>query len=99
MLHEKRRERGEREVAHRIGRVFAPPPVGQGLAVTAQRGDEAIRNGHEMLESGFRSGGNPEIETACRLLMRCDICDSLGKQNPTRPSVSRKEIGQILAES
>ena len=50
-LHEEGSERGEREIPHRIGRVLAAPPVGQGLAVTAERGDEAIREGHGRLES------------------------------------------------
>jgi hypothetical protein len=58
-LHEKRRERSEYEVAHRIGRVLAAPPVGQGLAITAQRGDEAVRDGHDRLESRIDPEENP----------------------------------------
>ena len=41
----------EREIGHGVGRVLAAPPVGQGLAVTAQRGDQAIWQGHRELES------------------------------------------------
>lgn len=50
-LHEERRERGEREVRHRIARVVPRTWVWQGLATAAQRGDEAAWNGHGVLES------------------------------------------------
>jgi hypothetical protein len=50
-LHEEGSEGGEREIGHGVGGVLAAPPpsraqspVGQGLAIAAQRGKKAIRD-------------------------------------------------------
>jgi hypothetical protein len=50
-LHEKRRERGQGEICHVIGRVLASPLIGEGPAATAQGIEKAVLNGHMPVES------------------------------------------------
>lgn len=50
-LHEERGEPGQSEIRHVVGRVLAPPLVGQRPATTAQRIEEAVQDWHAPLES------------------------------------------------
>ena len=49
-LHEERRERGQREIRHVVGRVPASPLVGQGPAAATQRIEKAVLDGHMPVE-------------------------------------------------
>jgi hypothetical protein len=59
-MHEERRKGGEREIGHGIGRVLPAPLVGQGLAVMAQRGDQAVLDLHPHVESEIALRANRE---------------------------------------
>jgi hypothetical protein len=83
-LHEERSKGGESEVGHGIGRVFATPAVRQGLAVTAQRGDQAILDVHPYVESQFAIRANRENRKECRSSRQCDIWDSPAARRPQR---------------
>ena len=50
-LHEKRRERGQREIRHVVNRVLASPLVGKGPAATAQGSEKAVLDGLMPVES------------------------------------------------
>jgi hypothetical protein len=50
-LHEERGEPGQSEIRHVVGRVLAPPLVGQRPAATAQGIEEAVQNWHTPVES------------------------------------------------
>jgi hypothetical protein len=65
-LHEEWGEGGEREIGHRIGRVLAPPRVGQDMAVAAQRGDEAVLDLHRHVESEIARRANRANRVAGR---------------------------------
>jgi hypothetical protein len=75
-LHEERGKRGESEIGHGVGCVFAPPPVGQGFAATAQRGKETILDLHPYVESKIALGANHENRLDGRSSQWCCICDS-----------------------
>jgi len=75
-LHEEWRKRGEREVGHGIGRVFAPPRVRQGLAVAVQRGDEAVLDLYPHVESEIALRENRTNRMDGRLSGGCCIRDS-----------------------
>src|ERR1019366_1489563 len=75
-LHEERGKGGQREVGHGVGGVFAPPPVGHGLAATAQRGEETILDLHPYVEPEIALAANRENRLDGRSSRRCCICDS-----------------------
>jgi hypothetical protein len=59
-LHEERREPGQGEIGHVVGRVPAPPLVGQGPAATAKGIEKAVLHWHAPLESSFDAGWKTE---------------------------------------
>jgi hypothetical protein len=77
-------KRGQREIGHGVGRVFAPPPVGHGLAAAAQRGNEAVLDLHPHVESEIALRANRANRIDSRLPGGRCICDSPGR--PGRPT-------------
>jgi hypothetical protein len=93
-MHEERRKGGEREIGHGIGRVLPAPLVGQGLAVMAQRGDQAVLDLHPHVESEIALRANRENRVGGRSSGRCCICDSPGSADwpKDRRSDGRKPL-------
>ncbi len=75
-MREERGKGGEREVSHGVGRVLPAPLVGQALAATAQRGDQAILGLHPYGDAEIGVSANPENDIEGRYLEQCDILDS-----------------------
>jgi hypothetical protein len=74
--HEERSERGQSEIRHFVGRVLAPPPVGQGPATTAGRIEKAVQDWHSPVESWIDREWNPEIGLDRGFPGYCCIADS-----------------------
>jgi hypothetical protein len=92
-LHEEGGEGGEGEIRHRIGRVLPAPRIGQGLAITAQRGEESIQDGHGKLESRIMAERNRLTIDLRGSFEQCDICDSPNRTRQTTVTSFRSQQG------
>ena len=97
-LHEERGERGHREVGHGIGRVLPRPCIGQGLRVTAQRGEESVQESHTAVESRIAIQRNRQNEHRRRLIARCDICDPPKRHPKTAKTFKYQPQGYPVAD-